>query len=98
MRFIVLFGILALLAWCPWYEPTTAAASIEKAVSQQQVLNPKCKLTIQKNTFKKAWFGYSQVVAYDCTVAGFSDIAKGKNIVRATFIGIVLNVPNPVIK
>ena len=101
MRGLTLFFIAAFVgvcAWCPWYLQSDALKLVQEKAAEQQKINKKCILTPMPKTIHKVMFGYGVDVTYDCSLFDNESITKGKNIVVATFLGTVFNMPQPFIR
>ncbi len=95
--YLLIIGIF-ICAWCPWFEADEAKQLIVSKVRESEsTLQKGCTLTIDPSTFQKVPFGYSEVVAYDCTI-NTDFLTEGKNTVYVLFFKEVLNVPHPIIK
>lgn len=96
--FVFFLLVLIVCAWCPWYDSATAQKLIAQKAKEQQAYNKYCKLTPKPETIHKILFGYGEDVLYDCMIIeGQGSITTGKNIVVATFINVVVNMPQPAI-
>jgi hypothetical protein len=96
-----LFGLFiiaaCICAWCPWLSSTTAAALVAANVKAEQVNYNTCALTIDPTTLHKVLFGYTEGVAYACTVDD-QVLTQGDDTVFVTFFNLVMGVPKPLIK
>ena len=98
--FIFIFLVLALFAWCPWYKQEEATKALNQKVAEIQSTTANlCPLYVKSETIHKTFFGYSEKIAYDCTMIDKTfGIVKGEDDVLATFLGIVIGVPSKSMK
>jgi len=96
--FLIIVAIVAVGAWCPWFTSEEAAGIVKAKIEAREQVRRICTLTAEETTISKTVFGYTEQVSYTCAFEHLEQLSGGRNTVFIPFWGIVLNMPEPLIK